>query len=229
MRVALVVLLLAGTAHADRWSQLARDVQGTGWLHYELADVHDVQDSEPGAHVSDVLLAGVRLHALLGFNPRVGYHVGIDLAAGSTLGRAGFAYDVALFPLGIGVRLGPTSFVAFGAGVGAMGAVGTLDDAATLPLEATAELGGGRLRVLARARASYVAGAPGRHDGAPSIAFADELEGLLGVRVGHHYEDWGFPSGNGYFVGVAYRELAGSRYVGLAIGYSIDGATERRR
>jgi hypothetical protein len=225
MRIALVALLLAGTAHADRWSDL-RDIQGAAWGHYELTDVHDVEDR---AHPSNILLAGLRVHALLGWNPTVGYHVGIDLAAGSTLGRAGFAYDVALFPVGVGVRLGPTSFVAFGAGVGAMGAVGTLDDAVTLPLEATVELGGNRLRVLARARASYVAGAPGRHDGAPSIAFADELEGLLGLRIGHHYQDWGFPSGNGYFGGIAYRELAGSRYVGLAIGYSIDGATERRR
>jgi hypothetical protein len=74
-----------------------------------------------------------------------------------------------------------------------------------------------------------VAGAPARHDGAASIAFADELEAMLGVRIGHHYEDYGFPSGNGYFVAAAYRELLGARYLGLTVGYSIDLATPRGR
>jgi hypothetical protein len=50
---------------------------------------------------------------------------------------------------------------------------------------------------------------------------------MLALRIGHHYEDYGYPSGNGYFVGVAYRELLDSRWVGATIGYSIDLGTPR--
>jgi hypothetical protein len=230
MRLALVVVLaLASTAHANRWSRLANDVQGGAWLHYELTVLQDVDDRDAAPGFHELVLAGARLHGFVGGNPTIGYHVGLDLAAGSTLRGAGFAYDVALFPLGVGLRIGTTSIVTLGAGVGALGAVGTIDDAVTLPLEANAELGGGRVRVLARARVAYVAGAPSRHDGSPSAPFADELDTMLGVRFGHHYDDYGFPSGNGYFGGLAYRELAGVRYLGLAIGYSIDLATPRDR
>ena len=78
-----------------------------------------------------------------------------------------------------------------------------------------------------RARAAWVAGAPSRHDGAPSLAFADELDATLGVRLGHHYDDYGFPTGNGYFAGATYRELLGTRFVGVVVGYSIDLASKR--
>lgn len=217
-----LVLALGGTAHAG-W----RDVQGGSWLHYELSAIHDVDDEGGAPRAKDLVLAGARLHGFLGAGSTIAYHIGIDLAAGSTIDDAGFAYDVALFPAGVAVRVGRTGVIAFGAGIGAMGAVGTLDDAVTLPLEATIELGGGRLRMLSRVRAAKVLGAEGRQSGARSAPFADELEATLGLRVGHHYEDYGFPSGNGYWVGVTYRELLDARFVGLVLGYSIDGATAR--
>lgn len=226
---ALVVGIVAGLgapAHAG-----IEDAQGVAWMHYELSDWHDVQDTGlPSTRqpFTDLVLAGARLHGFIGAG-RIGYHAGVDLAAGSTVHGGGFAYDVALLPVGIGVRFGETSFVAFGTGIGAMGAVGTIDDAMLWPLDVTAEVGGGAVRVLARARASYVVGAPGRHDGAPSVSFADELDAELGVRIGAHGHADDFPWGNGYFVGAAYREMAGSRYLGLVIGYSIDVATRPRR
>jgi hypothetical protein len=34
-----------------------------------------------------------------------------------------------------------------------------------------------------------------------------------------------FPTGNGYFVGVAYREAEGARFIGATIGYSVDLGT----
>ena len=226
--IAGVIAGLGGSARAGVFDNM-EDAQGVAWLHYELADWHDVQDTGPPSTrqgFSDLVLAGARLHGFVG-SGRVGYHAGIDLAAGSTISRGGFAYDVALLPLGIGVRFGETSFVAFGTGVGAMGAVGTIDDAVTLPLDVTAEAGGS-VRVLARVRAAYVAGAAGRHDGAPSIPFADELDAELALRIGAHGHADGFPWGNGYFIGAAYREMAGSRYLGVVIGYSIDLATRPR-
>jgi hypothetical protein len=68
-----------------------------------------------------------------------------------------------------------------------------------------------------------------RHDGAPTVPFADELDAMVGIRIGHHYEDYGFPTGNGPYVGVAYKEMAGTKFVGLTLGYSMDMATEQTR
>jgi hypothetical protein len=223
MRSALVLVLLVGCARWAKHRDLADKAQGGAWMHYELTSATkvDAYDSP-----RDLVLAGARLHGFVAGGKTVALHAGIDLAAGSTLRGAGFAYDVALFPLGVAVRFGRSSFVALGTGVGASGAVGTLDDAVTLPLEATLEAGGG-VRLLARVRTSYIAGAAGRHDGAPSMPFADELDAMVGLRLGHHYEDYGYPSGNGYFVGVTYRELLDAHWVGAAIGYSIDLGTPR--
>ncbi len=221
--VALIALLtsLADARPFDAW-------QGGAWFHYELTALHDLEDTMDDSAADDLVLAGVRLHGFVGQNDTVGYHVGLDFALGGTLDARGFAYDVALFPIGVGVRIGRTGVITAGAGFQAIGATSTIDDAVALPLEVNLELGGGRLRLLARARASYIAGADGRQSAAPSIAFADELDTTVGLRIGHHYEDFGFPSGNGYFIGASYRELAGTRFAGLVIGYSIDMATPRR-
>jgi hypothetical protein len=210
--------------------------QGNAWAHYELTAWHDVDSPAaappampgPAPQFSELILGGVRLHGLIG-HARWGYHAGLDLAAGSTLRGGGLAYDVALLPIGAGIRLGATSAIMLGAGIGAMGAVGTIDDAVTLPLELTGEFGGGRIRVVTRVRISYVAGAAERARGAPTLSFADEAEAMLGIRIGHHHDPGGFPTGNGYFAGVACRELLGARFAGLVIGYSIDLATEPRR
>jgi hypothetical protein len=237
MRTALALLcLLACTSFRGR--------HGNGWAHHELTMSHDVDRPAatpplPGAPAgpaateappwfSELLLAGMRAHGLFGTR-RLGYHAGIDLAFGSTLRTSGFAYDLALFPVGAGLRLGATSGVMLGLGVGATGAIGTLDDAVTLPIELVGELDLGRARILTRARISYVGDAAARHRGTSTVPFADEAEAMLGLRIGHHYESYGFPTGNGYFAALAYRELLGARFIGLTIGYSLDVATPRRR
>lgn len=246
--VAAVTAAAPGEARADTWRRAAERVQGGAWLHYELTGLTTVDGaraaggegtacgfggwsprrgdgSAPGA--CELVLAGARLHGFLGTNASVAYHIGMDLAAGGTIRGGGFAYDVALFPVGVVVRGGETSVFAVGAGVGFIGATGTIDDAVTIPVEVIAEVGGGR-RLLARVRWAYVAGAASRQSAAPSIAFADELDATLGLRLGRRYRDHGFPMGNGYFVGASYRELADARFLGLTIGYSIDLAMPRR-
>lgn len=214
MKALVVLCVLAAPARAD-WRDIADRWGGVAWLHYELTGLERITDAPPG--FDELVLGGARLHGIATPNRWISYHVGFDVAGGSTLRRAGFAYDVALFPIGAAVRIGETSFVALGAGAGAMGAVGTLDDAATFPLELTVEAGGS-VRVLARARASLTAGAA-RRDA--------ELEGSLALRFGHRYHSFGFPSGNGYLIGVAYREVEGARFIGATIGYAIDLATPR--
>jgi hypothetical protein len=234
--IGAVVLLAAGAAEARDFKDSVDKFQGGAFLHYELTGLSLLDDGDTPARASEIVLAGARLHGFVGENASVNYHIGFDIAVGGTFslpGRAasggGFAYDVALFPIGIVVRGGRTSFLGFSAGIGASGATGTLDDAMTFPLEAFAEAGGsGRLRLLARVRATSVLFAESRQSAAPSIAFADELEGMLAVRIGHHFEDFNFPTGNGGFIGVAYKEIATARMIGLVIGYSIDMATPRK-
>jgi hypothetical protein len=200
---------------------------GVAWLHYEASALHEVDDTRTTPAPHDLALAGPRLHGLLGKRrSRLAYHIGLELAAGGTIDKGAFAYDVALFPVGVALRLGDTSFVALGAGVGAMGALGAISSGPTLPLQLDAEVGRG-IRVLLRARVQYTE-PESRRAGAPDAPFGDELDGMLGLRLGRHYDEYGFPTGNGYFIGAAYRELLGARYLGLTIGYSIDGGTPRR-
>jgi hypothetical protein len=243
MKALVAVLALSSVAaadttrdYADRWERRKQRWQGGAWLHYELTGMSVdgfgfgvTLEPKPKQHAEQLILAGARLHGFLGSNASVAYHVGADIMFGSTLGGTGFAYDVALFPVGILVRAGKTSFVGFGAGIGGMGAVDEMDDALTLPIEMTAEIGiGRRLRILSRTRVSYNALAPTRQSAAPSIPFADELDAMLGLRVGRYYDDYGFPTGNGYFIGVNYREIAHGHMLGLTVGYSIDLAMPRR-
>lgn len=219
MKAIAILVLVTATARAAP--------EGVAWMHYELTGLHAVDHETAARPPEELVLAGARVHALVG-GSRFGFHLGFDFAFGSSLRGAGFAYDVALLPLGLGMRVGRTGAIAIGAGFQAMGAVGTLDDMVALPLEASAELGGGRVRLLARARIAWIAGAEGRQGGAPSLAFTDELDAMIGVRIGHAYGELGFPTGNGYFAGLAYRELAGTRFGGLVFGYSVDMGTPRR-
>jgi hypothetical protein len=226
--LAIITAIALGTpAHADRWSRAMDRWQGGAWLHYELTGL--ASDASP----DQLILSGARLHGFIGANASIAYHVGVDILLGSTVGGAGFAYDLALYPLGVLVRAGKTTILGFGVGVAGMGAVGTIDDAIAIPLEMTAEVGlGRRLRLLSRTRVQWNAGAAERQSGAESVPFADELDAMLGLRVGRYYDDYGFPSGNGYFVGVNYREQGREQgrgqMVGLTIGYSIDLAMPRR-
>jgi len=222
--LATALLVVASRADADCLCRLFDDPDGEAWAHYELTDVARI--SAPGTRVDDEVLAGLRLGGVLG-GAHVGYHAEIDLFAGSTIERGGFAYDVAFYPLGVGMRIGRTSVVALGTGIVAAGATRWIDDGVGVPLQATVELGAGRVRFLGRARVALLAGS--RDPTAPSLPVGDLLEAMAGLRVGHHYEDWEFPTGNGYFVALAYKELLGARYVGLTVGYSIDAGTQRRR
>jgi hypothetical protein len=224
MKALVILLALANTARADCicrfFDHLFDNPDGEAWLHYELTGLDRI---ELDNHVEREVLAGFRLGGIIG-NSHLAYHAELDLLAGGVIQRGGFAYDVALYPLGIATRLGETGVLALGTGVVAVGAERWLDDGVGLPLQLTLEAGRG-WRVLARARVAWLAGT--HDDAAPSLG--QELEGMLGLRLGGAYDAEGFPVGEGYFVAAAYKEFLGARYVGVTIGYSIDAGTRRRQ
>lgn len=221
MRRALVILVLVASprmasAGPDDWT-------GGAWLHYEASYVHRRDDAAMAPAAGDgIAMAGLRLRGFASKKLPVGYLVGIDLHAGST-NPGGFAYQTDLYLAGMGVRLGTLGVMGLAAGVGASGAVGTLDDGVEIPVESFLEMDlGSHVRVLARARAVWLQAASGRTDGSPTFGWTDEVDATFGVRLGRRYREFGFPSGNGYFLGVSYRESEGARFVGGVIGYSVD-------
>jgi hypothetical protein len=223
---AALALVVPGARTASAGFGSFSDLGGGAQIQYELSSVHDIDhDAMSAPRSNDLVLGGFRTHGFVG-GKRWGYHVGAAVLAGSTIRDAGFAYDVSLFPIGIALRFFETSFITLGAGIGASGAVGTLDDALTFPLEARFEVGRG-IRVLGRARVTYLDNAPGRENGGVSLDLGDELEAMLAVRLGKGYDEHSFPTGNGYFIGMTVREALGARFAGLVIGYSVDMGTRR--
>jgi len=225
MRVALCLVALAGVAHADDDADSAlpsRSAQFGFTLLQHFADTRPVTSATapaPDPTITQLGLAGIRGSFVEG-DRAVSVHISLDVAVGGQIGRhGGFAYDAALLPLGLGVALGPDSFLALGTGVAAMGATGSLDDAILVPIQLELEYGE-TYHLTLRARDSFVFGADGRKDGAPSLPLGDELEGMVGIRIGKVDSS---SVRMGYFLGVAYKEMLGTRYIGLTLGYALGG------
>lgn len=225
MRSLLVLIAVAGVAHADDDADPglpSRSAQFGFTLLQHFADTRPVTSATapaPDPTITQLGLAGIRGSFVEG-DRAVSVHISLDAAVGGQIGRhGGFAYDVGLLPLGLGVALGPDSFLALGTGVAAMGATGSLDDAILVPIQLELEYGG-TYHLTVRARDSFVFGADGRKDGAPSLPLGDELEGMVGLRIGKVDSS---SVRMGYFLGVAYKEMLGTRYIGLALGYALGG------
>lgn len=232
MRLFIVTIVVVVASHAsDATAQSWRKFQGGAYLHYELTGWSAIEE-EPMTtpRSTELVLAGARLHGFVARNKHVAYHIGMDLFAGSTIRESGFAYDVALFPIGAMLRLGTTSVIGLAAGIGANGAMGTLDDAVVLPVEMVAELGlHKRVRLLGRARVSFLGKTGGaRQSGAPSLPAGDELEAMLGLRFGKGERKYRAAYGFGYFLAASYREQQDAKLVGVTIGFSIDMASDPR-
>jgi hypothetical protein len=221
MRAVLALALLAAAppAAAD-----VPGVRGAASLEYEAGYVHAIERARDATGVDGLALAGARLRGQAG-GARLQYRAGLDLAAGATA-PGGFAYDVNLYAAGVGVALGPWSRLGVAGGIGASGAIGTVDDALQLPVEASLELAlGRRLRLLARGRVAWLAAADARQGGAASLPVGDQLDASVALRLGRRSRAYGYPVGNGYYLGAAYREAGGVRMLGVVIGHSIDMAS----
>jgi hypothetical protein len=221
--IVAAVVATAAPAAADPFDR----VQGAASLEYEASYVHAFERDAARPAPDGLGLAGARLRGQIG-KSWLNYRVGLDLRAGATA-PGGFAYDCDLYLAGAGILLGRWSRLGIVGGIGAAGATGTLDDVVQLPVEASLELGiGDHVRVLARGRLAWHAAARGRSDGAPSVGFADALDASLAIRLGDRKVQYGFPAGNGYYLGVAYREADGARMIGAVIGHSIDAGSRWR-
>jgi hypothetical protein len=216
MRAVLILIAMTSVAHADEPVGAA---QFGFTLLQHFSDMRPVTAlptaATPEPAIKQLGLVGIRFGVMAG-DPRVGAYLALDAAVGGQVGRhGGFAYDVAVLPAGLGVHLGDDAFVAVSSGLAAMGATGSLDDAILIPLQLQLEYGV-TYHLTLRVRDSFVFGADSRADGAPSLPLGDELDGMLGVRIARSND-----SPEGYFLGVAYKEMLGTRYVGLALGCAI--------
>ena len=124
-----------------------------------------------------------------------------------------------LSPLGVGLRLGKWGMVGALVGVGVSGVSERIPFAVQLPLEVFADFG---LSKYVRVHAWGVRRLIEVADDRP-----DERGAGLQLRLNRSYEQWGFASGNGYYVGVTYDERMQTEAIGVMIGYSIHFATVR--
>ncbi|MFT3699623.1 MAG: hypothetical protein QM831_41125 [Kofleriaceae bacterium] len=230
MKALVILVALVGVAHANDFPP------GAAYLHEELTLLDHTSDAGDNSEIRQIGLAGFRLHGFIRCECMpIAYHAGLDLALGAVLGRhGGFAYEVGFLPIGVGFFLGRSSWLTIGTGIVGSGATGSLDDAAQWPVDVDLELElTKRIRVIAWGRMAWDTAAPSRVGGSPTIPFADEVSGMIGIRIGHHYEDYGFPTGNGPYLGFSYREMLGTKFIGITLGYSIDMASppenDRRR
>lgn len=225
MRVLAIIIVVAAALGATSGVAHAQPENFGSWMHYELSELHAVDESMTSS--TDLVLAGARVGGFVG-KRRVAYAASFDFAFGATIGESGFLWEVGLLPLGFALRPSERSVIAFATGIAGTGAVGTLDDAVALPLELTAEATLGPLRVLARGRASFLAASDARQDGSPTVSWADEIDATFAIRVGPRYDKFQLASGNGYFLGATYREMEGAKFIGVVIGHSVDMGSQIR-
>jgi hypothetical protein len=147
---------------------------------------------------------------------------GLDVGAGLSAPYAK-VYDVALYPVGVGARLGSWSHVGVEAGLGASGGSASIDDAVLFPVAADLDLAvGARVTLLARARLSWLALAPSRRHGTP-LPFGDELDASLALRLGRRWDDGYENAAAGPYLGISYRAAQGVSMFGVVLGWSVAG------
>lgn len=217
MRIAALLLALAALPAAAR---------GEGWRGGGSLAL-DLRYAELTPKAGDpvrAVTAGPRVRAAAG-KSALALAAGLDLHMGAT-GGGHFAYEVLVLPAGLALQLGRSARIGAVAGLGTSGITGgVLPIGFLLPVESFAELSlGDHVRVAAWGRATEVAGAEEREDGAEDAPFGDELEIGATLRWDRRREDWRYVAGNGYQLGALYGQEEGTHIVGVVIGYSLDAS-----
>jgi hypothetical protein len=161
-----------------------------------------------------------------------GYSSGIPLSSGRL--SAGCFIGLDAYPLGIALRAAGGAMLAVTGGVGAdvcilegiPGLQESFGDRTYLygrvPIEVSAELPLGPVRVTARAELAWRLG--GDAYAADARGLADEASAFLGVRLGKDRRYWADTrSGSGLYVGFVYRDVGGAEFLGFAVGVNVRG------
>ena len=199
-------------ARADRW-------RFTGDLELDLRYTRfsgPVADEER----ADSLVGGLALSAFAG-RQIPGLAVFLECHFGGGL-QGGFAYDVALHPIGLGLAFGHRLRLSATAGIGAQGLTGHIPPALRIPLRVAAHLElGDRVHLATFAQAAYVSFADERERGSESTPLGDELAAGGYLRIGKGGDTYGADWGNGYLIGGTYQEMLGGRQFLVVFGYGI--------
>ena len=191
---------------------------GAASLDMAVSYDHVAESSRAGG-LSDRTTVGFAGHAVIG--KTVGYAFGFDLGIGAAA-PLGFAYDAHLLPVGVGLVLGDTGFVAATSGIGTSGISSSVRGALELPQELRLELDFARIARL------------GLHGGIVVVPAADDrntTETFFGARArlgtraagrfGDRRSEGGAGGGGGFFLGLDRRELSRTYVLGATFGYEI--------
>lgn len=182
------------------------------------------------AGLSDVMLAGVGTRGAVGW-PAFGFRGGLDARFGAGL-EGGFAYDADLLPIGVAAPISSPVRVGLITGIATSGVTRRIPFTFAFPAELVAEADlGWSLFVAVWVRPSWVL-TDARKDGSKLAPFTDELEAGALLRIGKGGEDYGVRWGNGFFLGMSYKEELGTSALGVLFGHSLDaypGAARRVR
>ena len=145
----------------------------------------------------------------------LGYGVGLDLEGGAT--EHGGVYNLELWPVGLGLRIGDASYLALSAGVGVGGAGGGVQPTALqLPVElrGRGQLGPVRATGWITGRAAPL-----------TDARSPELEAGLGLGWGRQRTFWrGASAGSGPYLAVAARSSDDELALAVTLGLELLGA-----
>jgi hypothetical protein len=150
------------------------------------------------------------------------YCVGFDGALGGS--AEGLVYDASAYLLGAGLRIGESSYLAACAGGGLSGASGAIPFAWQFPAELSAEIQAGPVRVSLWSKLVWISGADARTEGSSTLSFTDEMSVGASIRLGRPTRYWKTTTtSHGYFLGAHYKELMGTKLIGLIAGVGFWG------
>jgi hypothetical protein len=205
----------------DAWpaSESLQHHYGAASLDMALAFDH-VADASRAGGLSDRATAGFDGHAVLG--KTIGYAFGFDVGIGAAA-PLGFAYGAHLLPIGIGLVLGDTGFVALTSGVGTSGVSSSVRGALELPEELRVELDIARVARLGLRGGILVV--PSADDRKTTETFFG-ARARLGTRAAGRFGARGSAGGGsgasgGFFLGLDRRELSRTFMLGATLGYEI--------
>jgi hypothetical protein len=209
--LALAVVALARPAAAETPYAWSFELDGRYERYREASDTD-------GLH--DVIMAGLGARGAVG-SAALGLAAGLDVHVGAGV-QGGFAYDIALYPLGIAAPIRFPVRCHLLAGAGTSGVTEHLPATATFPVELALQADvGWNWWLGAWFRPSWVT-ASARRDGAELLDFADELEIGVALRLGKGGESYRTRWGNGLFVGAYHAERLGTSVLGFMIGHALD-------